>query len=107
MSNIIDINSKEELGEFLKNEEGLVFVDFWAPWCGPCKSLMSTFEGIKGDVEGFTLAKINVDNNQELALEFGVRTVPSVFVYKNNNELFKFSGAKTKPELIEMIEKNK
>jgi thioredoxin 1 len=82
-------NLKEKVGE------GVHLVDFWAEWCGPCKMLTPVISELKEKYEGKAgVHKINVDDNSELAKEFGIRSIPTVIFFKDGQEMERISGAK-------------
>ena len=71
-----------------------VLVDFWAPWCGPCKSLGPVLEKVEAEYAGrFKLAKINSDEEQQLAGAFGIRSIPTMIVFRDGREAKRLSGA--------------
>ncbi|MDH5231829.1 MAG: thioredoxin [Gammaproteobacteria bacterium] len=84
-----------------------VFVDFWADWCNPCKVLMPMLAKLAEEYNGkFFLAKVNSDQQRELAAQFGVRSLPTVKVFKNGEAVEEFAGALPEPTIRDVIERN-
>lgn len=81
-----------------------VLVDFWAEWCGPCRAIIPTLEQLAADYEGkLTVAKVNVDQNRELAQQFGVRSIPFLLIIKDGKVVEQMVGALSKPEFVNKI----
>src|SRR5690625_5039673 len=84
-----------------------VLIDFWAEWCGPCKTLGPILEKLAGEYNGaFELAKVDVDKEQQLAAAFQIRSVPTVFLLVNGQPVDGFPGAVTEGELREFLKRN-
>jgi len=98
--------TKENFGEVIEGND-LVIVDFWAPWCGPCKSFAPVYEEISGKHEDIVFAKVNTEEEQELAAHFQIRSIPTLMIFREQIVLFAQPGALPGSALEEIIGKAK
>jgi len=88
-------------------QSGVSLVDFWAPWCGPCKMQLPIVEELAGELEGkAVIAKINVDEEPELASQFGVMSIPTLILFKDGQPVDKMVGLQSKDALKAKISKH-
>ena len=93
----------ESFKEAMQNTKGLLVVDFWAEWCGPCKMLAPVFEELEKDFPDVTFGKINVDEEVQAALENNVSSIPTLLFIKDGEIVKKSVGFAPKDELVAMI----
>ena len=97
------INSSEFSG--LLQEDKLLVVDFYATWCGPCKKLSPTLDEVSEEFAGqVNIVKVDVDESEDLAMDYGIRSVPTVLFFKNGQQVDKFVGALPKSEIVAKIQ---
>ena len=104
MSNVIEIRDEESFNSDVLNSEKPVLVDFWAEWCGPCKQLAPTVEAVAAEKsETLKVCKMDVDLNREVAAKYGIRSIPSLIIFKNGEPAGVEVGALTKQQLEDFI----
>ena len=107
MTNIIDINQDQFLEKVVeKSKTTPVLVDFWAPWCGPCKQLTPVLEKLVKSKNGkIILAKVNVDENQGIAAQLKIQSIPTVYGFIDGRPIDAFQGAQPESQIEKMIDK--
>lgn len=98
----ISVN-KNNFNQEVLNSDKPVLMDFWAPWCGPCRVVVPLVEEIAKERSDIKVVKINVDEEQGLAMQFGVMSIPTLVVMKNGKIVNQVTGARPKAQILAML----
>ena len=97
---VTDANFQSEVVD----QAGATLVDFWAPWCGPCRVLTPVLEEINGERDDLRVVSLNIDDNQKTAAQYEVMSIPTMILFKDGNMVGKMVGAMPKRKLLEQLE---
>jgi thioredoxin 1 len=95
--------TNESFSKEVLESKGLVLVDFWAPWCGPCRMLSPILEEVAKEVESVKVGKVNVDEERGLAERYDIMSIPAVFLFKDGERVETMIGVKPKEEYLEVL----
>ena len=94
---------KENFNQVVLQGQGKVLVDFWATWCGPCMKIAPEIEALAEENEHLTVCKLNVDEATEVAITYGVTSIPTVLVFENGDQVQRIVGFHTKEQLLKKL----
>jgi thioredoxin 1 len=96
--------TQEDFESTISNSD-IVIIDFWAPWCGPCRSFAPTYESVSENYDDIVFAKVNTEDEQELAGSFQIRSIPTLMIFREQVILYSEAGMLSAPQLEELIAK--
>ncbi len=104
---VLTLTSQSLSPDSLANQKGVMFVDFWAPWCGPCRMVAPIIDQLAEEFSGqAAVGKLNIDENEDAAVRFGVASIPTMIVLRDGQEVERIVGARPRPQLAELIRKH-
>ena len=104
--NVKEVTTSTWKTDVLENSQP-VLVDFWAPWCGPCRMIAPVVEELANDYAGkLSIVKVNVDDNSQIAQQYGIQSIPTLMLFKNGQAVDRIIGAAMKQTLQETIDKH-
>ena len=102
--NVAEVTDQEFETNVIKSERP-VLVDFWAPWCGPCRAISPIVEELSTEYEGkVNFAKLNTDDNQRTAMKYGIMAIPTLVLFRGGNEVARVTGVQSKQALKKAID---
>lgn len=101
------LTSDSLTAESLAASKGVMFIDFWAPWCSPCRMVAPIIDQLADEFKGEAIVgKVNIDENEEAAVRYNVASIPTMIIFKDGQEVERIVGARPRPQLAEMIRKH-
>lgn len=105
---IKDVNEDTFMDDVIEaSKSSPIVVDFWAPWCGPCLQFAPTFKEASEKIEGVTFAKVNTEEEQSLGAHFGIRSIPTLMIFRETIGIFSQPGSMTAKDLEDLLSKAK
>lgn len=106
MANILEVSVASFEAEVISCKDMPILVDFWAPWCGPCRAVAPILEALEQELTGkVKIVKVNVDDNQQLAVKFGVQAIPTLIIFKNGEAIDRIVGMVSRDEINKRLAK--
>ena len=103
-ANVSEVTDQEFETSVIKSDQP-VLVDFWAPWCGPCRAIAPIVEELAGEYQGkVSFAKLNTDDNQRTAMKYGIMAIPTLVLFRGGNEVARVTGVQSKANLKKTID---
>lgn len=104
--NVTEFSDDNFQSDVLESDQP-VLVDFWAPWCGPCKALTPTIEALADDYAGkVKVGKLNTDENRQAAINYQINSIPTLIVFKNGEPVERLMGSRPKDQLAQVLDKH-
>ena len=107
MADSVKVYGLDEMKFESLSKNHLTLVDFWAPWCGPCRMMAPVVEELAGEMTDVAFAKVNIDENMELAVGLSISSIPTLVLFKDGTEVERVIGVQPKKSLQAMIERNR
>ena len=106
MSKNVSELSSDVFNKEIINKEGFALVDFWAPWCGPCRMMAPIIDEISKEIENVNFYKVNVDENQDISSAYRVSSIPCFILFNNGKAIATRTGGSTKEDFVNWIKEN-
>jgi thioredoxin 1 len=104
---IKEITQMDEFSKIVEDSQDISVVDFWAPWCGPCKMLAPVIDEVAGEYDDVNFVKVNVDDAQDIAVKYNIMSIPTLIVFKGGEAVDQHMGLLSKEALKKLIDNHR